>query len=419
MWICVTPGCWTNQLDDRMESFFLSETLKYLYLLFDEGNIFNRLHNNFVFTTEGHVLFMPKSARRPETSEAAKKYSLNANVCPKWRFPGEVSVIRPPMPLSEFRKINRLIGLPERVGYEDIPAFSEGICVEESYVSSSVGYDIQVQNYEVTVSAPDNHKMRFFKGLILPVHDGVFLSNLHGAHLTLVMDGSASSFVITKDRLPEAQITLFARLETPPTQATKKLWEFPMSGAQFGPEMEFGEKILTEFIPLISDSGMLGHGCAPYGIDQTDAVFGKTVVVKRGGCVFADKVTVAEEAGAIAVVVISHDETLFPLAPASSTFDSIHSLSIPCFLATKSFEKFLLIDAVATLYLPLNGYIFASPPDILTPEEKVPINLHFSGKPVKNILVVDGGPTAQVDAESKRRQWASQFAMYKELPGRT
>ena len=27
----------TMQTDDRMESFFLSETLKYLYLLFDEG----------------------------------------------------------------------------------------------------------------------------------------------------------------------------------------------------------------------------------------------------------------------------------------------------------------------------------------------------------------------------------------------
>jgi mannosidase alpha-like ER degradation enhancer 1 len=27
----------TKQLDDRMESFFLSETMKYLYLLFDTG----------------------------------------------------------------------------------------------------------------------------------------------------------------------------------------------------------------------------------------------------------------------------------------------------------------------------------------------------------------------------------------------
>ena len=36
---------------DRMESFFLSETLKYLYLLFDEDNVFNHLDSNFVFST--------------------------------------------------------------------------------------------------------------------------------------------------------------------------------------------------------------------------------------------------------------------------------------------------------------------------------------------------------------------------------
>jgi len=37
-----------------MDSFFLSETLKYLYLLFDEDNILNQ--GNYVFTTEGHYL---------------------------------------------------------------------------------------------------------------------------------------------------------------------------------------------------------------------------------------------------------------------------------------------------------------------------------------------------------------------------
>ncbi|KAF9188025.1 alpha mannosidase-like protein [Haplosporangium sp. Z 767] len=47
-----------KKLEDRMESFALSETFKYLFLLFDEENL---LHNelkdtNFVFTTEGHVL---------------------------------------------------------------------------------------------------------------------------------------------------------------------------------------------------------------------------------------------------------------------------------------------------------------------------------------------------------------------------
>ncbi|KAF9155965.1 alpha mannosidase-like protein [Linnemannia schmuckeri] len=47
-----------RKLEDRMESFALSETFKYLYLLFDEENILHQelKDSNFVFTTEGHVL---------------------------------------------------------------------------------------------------------------------------------------------------------------------------------------------------------------------------------------------------------------------------------------------------------------------------------------------------------------------------
>lgn len=44
----------------QMDSFFLSETLKYLYLLFDPDNFVNR--GNYVFTTEAHPL--PVDPRR-------------------------------------------------------------------------------------------------------------------------------------------------------------------------------------------------------------------------------------------------------------------------------------------------------------------------------------------------------------------
>ncbi|KAF9987256.1 alpha mannosidase-like protein [Mortierella antarctica] len=47
-----------KNLEDRMESFALSETFKYLFLLFDEENVLHQglKDTNFVFTTEGHVL---------------------------------------------------------------------------------------------------------------------------------------------------------------------------------------------------------------------------------------------------------------------------------------------------------------------------------------------------------------------------
>eukprot|EP00039_Didymoeca_costata_P008846 m.117669 g.117669 ORF g.117669 m.117669 type:complete len:532 (-) comp14256_c0_seq1:67-1662(-) len=46
----------TKEKEDRMESFFLSETLKYLYLLFDPDHVLHNKAWNHVFTTQAHVM---------------------------------------------------------------------------------------------------------------------------------------------------------------------------------------------------------------------------------------------------------------------------------------------------------------------------------------------------------------------------
>jgi len=62
-------------LEDRQESFFLSETVKYLYLLFDVDNPINLHSSNYLFTTEGHVL--PISNRfRQKAWDADHLFSL-------------------------------------------------------------------------------------------------------------------------------------------------------------------------------------------------------------------------------------------------------------------------------------------------------------------------------------------------------
>jgi hypothetical protein len=73
--------CWTKcgwaglqdvrsgELSDRMESFFLGETAKYLFLLFDDDHPLNSLDAPFVFTTEGHPLIIPKRFRASSASD--------------------------------------------------------------------------------------------------------------------------------------------------------------------------------------------------------------------------------------------------------------------------------------------------------------------------------------------------------------
>ena len=60
----------TGEMIDRMESFFLGETAKYMFLLFTPDHPLNKLDAPWVFTTEGHPLVIPKRAssgsrRRP------------------------------------------------------------------------------------------------------------------------------------------------------------------------------------------------------------------------------------------------------------------------------------------------------------------------------------------------------------------
>ncbi|KAI5467430.1 glycosyl hydrolase family 47-domain-containing protein [Mariannaea sp. PMI_226] len=104
---CYAPCGWaglqdvrTGEKSDRMESFFLGETAKYMYLLFDTDHPLNKLDAAYVFTTEGHPLLIPKksSPKRskiaPRTSDVLKYqyYDENyTNSCPLFPLADPIS----------------------------------------------------------------------------------------------------------------------------------------------------------------------------------------------------------------------------------------------------------------------------------------------------------------------------------------
>jgi hypothetical protein len=67
-----------KKLDDRMDSYFLSETLKYLYLIFDDSHWVS--NGNYLFTTEGHIFsideFYKSSKHPPPPSTVMNFYFL-------------------------------------------------------------------------------------------------------------------------------------------------------------------------------------------------------------------------------------------------------------------------------------------------------------------------------------------------------
>ncbi|KAG6384339.1 hypothetical protein SASPL_155855 [Salvia splendens] len=83
----------TMELEDHQHSFFLAETCKYLYLLFDDSFLVNR---NYVFTTEGHPLpilsswherlpeaYIPSNWTSVKSEERRKRASaMSQRICP-------------------------------------------------------------------------------------------------------------------------------------------------------------------------------------------------------------------------------------------------------------------------------------------------------------------------------------------------
>ncbi|CAD5218218.1 unnamed protein product [Bursaphelenchus okinawaensis] len=115
-----------KSLEDRMESFFLSETCKYLYLLFDEQNPLNKQSERLIFSTEGHVfpvlakfqrpnddLFGDSLSQKPKDL-AIEKFSLYAANESCESYP-KIGQILAPLDSNHFEEFFRAVGMDTKV----------------------------------------------------------------------------------------------------------------------------------------------------------------------------------------------------------------------------------------------------------------------------------------------------------------
>jgi len=124
---CWTPCGWAGledvrngELKDRMESFFLGETAKYLYLLFDSTHPLNRLDAPFVFNTEGHPLIIPRSTKQSNTpltgfhspSELSETTQMSICPAPPPSIPFSISAVTSRTDFSHAASLARLHRMP-------------------------------------------------------------------------------------------------------------------------------------------------------------------------------------------------------------------------------------------------------------------------------------------------------------------
>ncbi|KAG6855117.1 hypothetical protein C0991_006046 [Blastosporella zonata] len=342
----------TNKRDDRMESFALSETLKYLYLLFDEENPLHSDDSNYVFTTEGHILTLGQKHLKPTPASRRKMRHIDNHQCPAYHpfvlVPGKRGqgngLVQGIQSRPDFEYARLLVGLapPQR----DIDTWSPDGWCERPHVD--------LFSYDVILSpdgnvVPEDLSPNLLKLGVLP--DGFVLNNVTGirTHIVRRLDGTGYDIrklghytVRTGHVVYINDSSLFSHLDS--LQNTQKhpdvllrfyaedvdsLMQAPTSmpvdtsndmqtllvgySAQFGGDLNKKSHSNPNGLPFAHQGGLNVYrdpdnllGCAPYKYSHPYSV----LVVHRGECTFLEKLLYAREASAAGVLVISDDDAI-------------------------------------------------------------------------------------------------------------
>ncbi|KAM5238418.1 ER degradation-enhancing alpha-mannosidase-like protein 3 isoform 3-T3 [Ctenodactylus gundi] len=310
----------TGSHEDRMDSFFLAEMFKYLYLLFaDKEDIIFDIED-YIFTTEAHLLPLWLSttnqniSKKNTTSEYTELDDSNFD----WTCPN-TQILFPNDPLYAQSIREPLKNVVDKSCPRGI------IRVEESFRS----------------------------GAKPPLRARDFMAT-NPEHLEILKKMGAASSIDAEDglRFMQEMIELSSQQQ--------KEQQLPPRAVQIVSHPFFGRVVLTagpaQFGPDLSKhketrgfvaSSKPYNGCSE--LTNPEAVMGKIALIQRGQCMFAEKARNIQNAGAIGGIVIDDNEgsssdtaPLFQMAGDGKDTDDI---KIPMlFLFSK--EGSIILDAI-------------------------------------------------------------------------
>ncbi|KAE8351548.1 putative ER glycosyl hydrolase [Aspergillus coremiiformis] len=226
--------CWTKcgwaglqdvrsgELSDRMESFFLGETAKYLYLLFDASHPLNNIDQPFVFSTEGHPLIIPKvptAVQEPRKKQPPANKEINNAVCQTAPLPPvfELSSTAARRDVFHAANLARLHLMPTRGPAEGpiLDYAKDQASVTMSDLSSPTNYTFfpwtlppELVPFNATsspmtvrptldISFPSLPGMFIGSGSLERVQDGILIKTIGGLRLSMVQDAPSQDGVST------------------------------------------------------------------------------------------------------------------------------------------------------------------------------------------------------------------------------
>uniref|UniRef100_A0A672IZ48 alpha-1,2-Mannosidase n=1 Tax=Salarias fasciatus TaxID=181472 RepID=A0A672IZ48_SALFA len=288
----------TGTHEDRMDSFFLAEMFKYLYLLFSEKSQLPIDIDDYIFTTEAHLLPVSLSTTQP-ACQGNTTEDLFTHSCPSTEtlFPNN-------------------------------PSFAKTIRDGYKYLTG-VGRAFHPLEIELPLHDNGMEPVEFLKSM------GISLTPLR--EVTGGVDGSHRVFYslslcictlqyISVSQAPEEEVVVphAVQLISPPFLGRTVLTAGP---AKFGMDLTKQEHGVKGSIVKASPY----TACGP--IDNAVELKGRIALALRGDCMFAAKARWLQGAGAIGVIFIDHregsnsDET--PLFQMVGDGDPTEDLTLP------------------------------------------------------------------------------------------
>ncbi|KAI8819640.1 alpha-mannosidase [Fimicolochytrium jonesii] len=416
-----------GKLDDRLESFFLSETLKYLYLLFDEDNFVHQTMGNGVFTTEGHWITLPYELLRPAKFQKDRPKNLSAQqLCP--RFDGDIAVTistmttSGPMAVSpaDLQKIDQLVGVGDyAVGLEKLVGTLGATTQEISKCDERlITFDrIEPPNF---TGKPEAQLRKTWKGFAvdhlaglrfhIAASDGQAFQVLRindielreGETLTVVKTGMSflEPDAASKPFPPPPPLSPMAAL------AIKEKGVVNVAIAEYGPALWPNEHVTGQMISLSTTK--IPEGCDPYTPVEADRVRGKILLVQRGGCTFSEKTEWAQFAGAIALVVVNDQEHTFLNMAYSETSTGdlalVDNVSIPSVMVSGAHGAYLREELQKAPEGLLDAQLIGVDIDFEGATKRSDINLQYAGHSIKNVIVVETWDVFDPERKQRIRQ---------------
>ncbi|KAM6975131.1 LOW QUALITY PROTEIN: ER degradation-enhancing alpha-mannosidase-like protein 3 [Tautogolabrus adspersus] len=271
----------TGTHEDRMDSFFLAEMFKYLYLLFSEKTELPIDIDDYIFTTEAHLLPVSLSITKPpcpgndtETVPVSQEEDLFTHSCPSLEtlFPNNPSFAKT---IRDSYKYLTGVGRafhPLPVREIELPLHDNGM--EPVEFLKSMGISLTPLN---EVMAGEGRRQKDHKGVY---------------RVKLVAE-------LSQTQEEEEVFPHVVQIISPPFLGRTVLTAGP---AKFGMDltkMEHGVKgSIVKPSPYTA--------CGP--IDNAEELEGHIALALRGECMFAAKARRLQEAGAIGVIFIDHRE---------------------------------------------------------------------------------------------------------------